>query len=79
MSPVISKALVNNTFKTKGDSFFANNEYKCEIINELPEDEIIRLKDGNMLVCSQWGILNIPNFIKRAEQLNYKINQIIKE
>lgn len=43
------------------------------------EDEIIRLKDGNMLVCSQWGILNIPNFIKRAEQLNYKIEQIIKE
>ena len=43
------------------------------------ENEIIRLKDGNMLVCSQWGILNIPNFIKRAEQLNYKIEQIIKE
>jgi hypothetical protein len=43
------------------------------------EDEIIRLVDGNMLVCSQWGILNIPNFIKRAEQLGYKIEQIVKE
>lgn len=43
------------------------------------EDEIIKLKDGNMLVCSQWGILNIPNFIKRAEQLGYTIEQIIKE
>ena len=43
------------------------------------EDEIIKLKDGNMLVCSQWGILNIPNFVKRAEQLGYTIEQIIKE
>ena len=35
MSPVISKALVNNTFKTKGDSFFANNEYKKAVSNYL--------------------------------------------
>ena len=39
-------------------------------------DEIIKLKDGNMLVCSQWGILNIPNFIKRAEQLGYTIEKL---
>ena len=39
-------------------------------------DEIIKLKDGNMLVCSQWGILNIPNFIKRAEQLGYTIEKV---
>lgn len=43
------------------------------------EDEILRLVNGNMLVCSQWGILNISNFIKRAEQLGYKIEQIIRE
>ena len=43
------------------------------------EDEILRLVDGNMLVCSQWGILNISNFIKRAEQLGYKIEQIVRE
>ena len=43
------------------------------------EDEILRLVDGNMLVCSQWGILNISNFIKRAEQLGYKIEQIARE
>lgn len=43
------------------------------------EDEILRLSDGNMMVCSQWGILNIPNFIKRAEQLGYKIVQIVRE
>lgn len=43
------------------------------------EDEILRLVDGNMLVCSQWGILNISNFIKRAEQLGYQIEQIVRE
>ena len=43
------------------------------------EDEILRLVDGNMLVCSQWGILNISNFIKRAEQLGYVIEQIVRE
>ncbi len=43
------------------------------------EDEILRLVDGNMLVCSQWGILNIFNFIKRTEQLGYKIEQIVRE
>lgn len=43
------------------------------------EDEILQLLDGNMLVCSQWGILNISNFIKRAEQLGYKMEQIARE
>ena len=43
------------------------------------EDEILRLVDGNMMVCSQWGVLNISNFIKRAEQLDYTIEQIIRE
>ncbi len=43
------------------------------------EDEILRLVDGKMLVCSQWGVLNICNFIKRAEQLGYKIEQIVRE
>lgn len=38
--------------------------------------EIINLVDGAMYVCSQWGILNIPNFIKRAEQLGYEISPI---
>lgn len=43
------------------------------------DDDILHLVDGNMLVCSQWGILNISNFIKRAEQLGYKIEQIVRE
>lgn len=58
-----------NLAKQRGD-------YKVRFFAK--EDEIIKLKDGNMLVCSQWGILNIPNFIKRAEQLGYTIEQIIK-
>lgn len=43
------------------------------------EDEILHLIDGNMVVCSQWGVLNIFNFIKRAEQLGYTIEQIVRE
>ena len=43
------------------------------------EDEILQLIDGNMFACSQWGVLNISNFIKRAEQLGYKIEQIVRE
>lgn len=43
------------------------------------EDDILHLTDGNMLVCSQWGILNIANFIKRAEQLDYTIEQIVRD
>ena len=39
-------------------------------------DEVINLTDGDMYVCSQWGILNIPNFIKRAEQLKFEIEPI---
>ena len=42
-------------------------------------DEVLQLIDGNMFVCSQLGVLNISNFIKRAEQLGYKIEQISRE
>lgn len=43
------------------------------------DDEVLQLLDGNMFVCSQWGVLNISNFIKRAEQLGYTIEQIARE
>ena len=39
-------------------------------------EEVLHLTDGDMYVCSQWGILNIPNFLKVAEQLEYKIESI---
>lgn len=38
--------------------------------------DIIHLIDGDMYVCTQWGILNIPNFIKRAQQLGFQIEPI---
>ena len=41
------------------------------------DQEILHLSDGDMYVCSQWGILNIPNFIKRAEQLGFQIDSIV--
>lgn len=40
------------------------------------ENETIHLEDGDMYVCTQWGILNIPNFIKCALQLEYNIEAI---
>lgn len=39
-------------------------------------DEVIHLSDGDMFVCTQWGIGNIINFIKRAEQLGFEIEPI---
>lgn len=40
------------------------------------EKDVLRLADGKMFVCSQWGILNIPNFIARAARLGYEIEKI---
>ena len=35
------------------------------------------LKDGNqVVVCTQWGIFNIVKFIKQANMLGYKIEEI---
>ena len=39
-------------------------------------EEILHLDDGNMYVCSQWGILNIPNFTRIAEKLGFLIEEI---
>lgn len=35
--------------------------------------DIIHLKDGDYVVCSQWDAKNIPAFIKLAEDLGMKI------
>ena len=51
-------------------------DYKVRFFDK--EDEILSLADGNMLVCSQWEISNLPNFIKRAEQLGFEIEPIVK-
>lgn len=50
------------------------NDYNVRFFTD--EKEIIHLVDGNMVVCSQWGILNIPNFLARANQLGYIITEI---
>lgn len=36
----------------------------------------ILLKDGTVWVCTQWGIGNIDNFIKRANSLGYEIRKV---
>lgn len=41
------------------------------------KDETIVLNDGIMYVCTQWGILNIPNFVRRAEQLGFEILPVV--
>lgn len=35
--------------------------------------EVIKLLDGEMYVCSQWGIFNLPQFLNRAKQLGFDI------
>ena len=54
----------------------ASRKKDCDVRFFTKENEIIRLLDGDMYVCSQWGILNIPNFLKAAEQLGYTIEPI---
>lgn len=42
------------------------------------KDEILSLSDGKICVCSQWGILNIPRFVRYAnEYLGYDIKELI--
>lgn len=46
-------------------------DYKIRFFAD--EDETLTLSDGKMYVCSQWGIINIPRFIQRAEKLGFVI------
>lgn len=36
-------------------------------------DDIINLKDGEMLVCTQWAISNLTNFLHRAKEFGFVI------
>ncbi len=40
------------------------------------ESDVIHLADGDIYVCNQWGILNIPRFLCKAKDLGYKIQEI---
>ena len=42
----------------------------------LKEDDVIKLKDARVVVCTQWGIFNIVKFIKQAQSLGYHIDTI---
>lgn len=39
-------------------------------------DEVIHLADGDVYVCNQWGVVNLPNFLEKAEQLGFDIKPI---
>lgn len=54
----------------------AKTRSDCAVRFFAKPEEVLHLTDGDMYVCSQWGILNIPNFIKIAKQLDYKIESI---
>ena len=54
----------------------ATLRHDCDVRFFTKDNEIVRLHDGDMYVCNQWGVLNIPNFIKAAEQLGYNIESI---
>lgn len=58
--------------KRRGDA-----EYRVRFFTD--EDKILHLADGDMVVCTQWGIMNIPRFLAVAEQLGYQIKAIKRE
>ncbi len=55
--------------KQRGDA-----EYQVRFFTN--EDEILHLRDGDMVVCTQWGIMNIPRFLAVAKRLGYQITSI---
>ena len=43
----------------------------------MEKNEQLSLSDGNtVVVCTQWGIFNIPRFIKQANLLGFEITEI---
>lgn len=50
------------------------NDYNVRFFTK--EDEILHLINCDAYVCTQWGILNIPNFVARARQLGYDIEEV---
>ena len=49
-------------------------DYKVRFFADNGEE--LQLADGKMYVCSQWGIVNIPRFLKRAGALGFKIEEV---
>lgn len=55
--------------KQRGDA-----EYRVRFFAD--DKQILHLRDGDMVVCTQWGILNIPRFLTVARQLGYQIEAL---
>ena len=51
-----------------------NVEFRVRFFAE--DDQILHLRDGDMVVCTQWGIMNLPRFLTVANQLGYQITAI---
>ncbi len=49
-------------------------EYRIRFFSD--ENEVLHLRDGDMVVCTQWGIMNIPRFLAVAKRLGYQITAI---
>lgn len=39
-------------------------------------DEVLKLADGPVCVCNQWGLRNIHKFLERARELGYEIEPV---
>ena len=58
------------------DSKYASTRYDYGKRFFTREGEVLHLSDGEAFVCTQWGIGNIENFIRKAEQIGFKITPL---
>ena len=58
--------------KEVAQEIYDRTGYKRYYINE----DLIKLKDCTIAVCSQWGKTNIGNFITQAELLDFDISTV---
>lgn len=42
----------------------------------MKDEDVLNLKNGKVVVCTQWGIFNIVKFIKLAQTLGFNIQTI---
>lgn len=75
LKEVFSKSL-QGSMGVVENSEIASLRKDCDVRFFTKPNEIIHLCDGDMYVCSQWGILNIPNFLAAAKNLGYIIESI---
>jgi hypothetical protein len=57
-------------------SLYEDIEEKDMIRFFTKDDEMLKLKDADIAVSTQWGIHNINNFINRARELGFKIKEV---